>query len=169
MLTTALFLFAIASTVAQAPQAAPGSRAAVGDIAGRGASGPAGSARTLRRGLNRISTAGLQTHTVYRPTNLIAFPAKDTLPIVVWGNGACRMDGLMFERFLTKIASHGFLVVAVGPEGRRARLPTTIGDPPSRGGATGGAPDPGHQLGHQGEPPAPAARCSARSTPGRSR
>ncbi len=60
---------------------------------------------------------GLPTHTVYRPTDLAAFPAKDKLPIVVWGNGACRMDGLMFQRFLTKIASHGFLVVAVGREG----------------------------------------------------
>lgn len=57
---------------------------------------------------------GLPTHTVYRPTDLAAFPASDKLPIVVWGNGACRMDGLMFQRFLTKIASHGFLVVAVG-------------------------------------------------------
>ena len=56
----------------------------------------------------------LPTHTVYRPADLSAFPAKDRLPVVVWGNGACRMDGLMFQRYLTKIASHGFVVVAVG-------------------------------------------------------
>ena len=64
---------------------------------------------------------GLLTHTVYRPTDLTAFPATDTLPVVVWGNGACRMDGLMFQRFLTKIASHGFLVVAVGDKNFRER------------------------------------------------
>src|SRR5258707_615794 len=26
---------------------------------------------------------------VFRPTNLDAFPKKDTLPLMVWGNGGC--------------------------------------------------------------------------------
>ncbi len=47
-------------------------------------------------------------HAIAHPSDLNAPPANDRLPIVVWGNGACRMDGLMFERYLTKIASHGF-------------------------------------------------------------
>ena len=92
---------------------------------------------------------GLPTHTVYRPADLAAFPAKDRLPIVVWGNGACRMDGLMFQRFLTKVASHGFLVVAVGAKDFRAQqagaqaaapAPPAGGAAPARpvgGGGTG--------------------------------
>ena len=56
----------------------------------------------------------LPTHTIYRPTDLSAF-AGGKLPIVAWGNGGCANVGLMFRDFLTEIASHGFLVVAVGP------------------------------------------------------
>lgn len=40
-----------------------------------------------------------------------------SLPLLVWGNGACGNDGLAFEGFLTNIASYGFLVVANGPPG----------------------------------------------------
>src|SRR5262245_3460655 len=35
----------------------------------------------------------LSTHTVYYPTDLSAFPAKGKLPVLVWGNGACRNEG----------------------------------------------------------------------------
>jgi len=52
---------------------------------------------------------GLQ---VYRPQDLAAFPTRDTLPIVVWGNGACLADGSGFAGYLSTIASYGFLVVA---------------------------------------------------------
>jgi dienelactone hydrolase len=73
----------------------------------------------------------LATHTVYRPADLSAFPARDTLPIVVWGNGACRLDGLMYERYLTKIASHGFLVVVVGAKDFRERQATAAAAAPA--------------------------------------
>jgi hypothetical protein len=83
---------------------------------------------------------GLPTHTIYRPSDLTAFPAKDKLPIVVWGNGACSMDGLYFQGFLTKIASHGFLVVVAGRKDERERVaaargavPAASGTPPARG------------------------------------
>ena len=134
MLTTALFLFAIASTVAQSPQPAP---VTVKPSATSRAPEPPGP--PVPRGpyaeVTIDAAEGLPTHTVYRPTDLSSFPAEDKLPIVVWGNGACRMDGLMFERFLTKIASHGFLVVAVGPKG--AREQATKSGTPVGGGATG--------------------------------
>ncbi|MEV4171727.1 alpha/beta hydrolase [Nonomuraea sp. NPDC049709] len=39
------------------------------------------------------------------------------LPIVAWGNGACRADGTWFENFLKELASHGFLVIANGRPG----------------------------------------------------
>src|SRR5690348_9860426 len=49
---------------------------------------------------------------VYRPTALDAFPKKDTLPVMVWGNGGCAIDSTRYAGFLTTIASHGFLVLA---------------------------------------------------------
>ncbi|MFB9317664.1 alpha/beta hydrolase [Cryptosporangium minutisporangium] len=56
----------------------------------------------------------LRNHTIYRPTDLATAPR---LPIVVWGNGACRADGTWFENFLSEIASRGYLVVANGLPG----------------------------------------------------
>jgi hypothetical protein len=52
---------------------------------------------------------------VYRPRDLARFPASDTLPIVVWGNGACMADGSSFAGYLSTIASYGFLVVTSAP------------------------------------------------------
>jgi hypothetical protein len=52
---------------------------------------------------------------VYRPRDLAKFPASDTLPIVVWGNGACLADGSNFAGYLSTIASYGFLVVGSAP------------------------------------------------------
>lgn len=49
-------------------------------------------------------------YTFYRPQVLPDMP----LPLVVWGNGACRDDGLSVSHFLREIASHGYLVVANG-------------------------------------------------------
>jgi dienelactone hydrolase len=59
---------------------------------------------------------GLPTHMVYRPKDLSALGAT-RLPIVVWGNGACVNAGNAFRHFLTEIASHGYLAIAVGPMG----------------------------------------------------
>jgi hypothetical protein len=57
----------------------------------------------------------LPGHTVYRPQNLGA--VSDPMPIVVWGNGACRADGTMFREFLQPLAAHGVLVIASGRPG----------------------------------------------------
>jgi hypothetical protein len=57
-------------------------------------------------------TSGLR---VYRPRVLAKFPGSDTLPIVVWGNGACLADGSDFAGYLSTIASYGFLVVGSAP------------------------------------------------------
>ena len=59
---------------------------------------------------------------VYRPEALEAFPKKDTLPVMVWGNGGCAIDSTRYSGFLTTIASHGFLVMGTVPQegaGRR--------------------------------------------------
>lgn len=57
---------------------------------------------------------GLPGHTIYRPDDLSALNGT-SLPIVVWGNGACANAGNFFAPFLTEISSYGYLVVALGP------------------------------------------------------
>jgi dienelactone hydrolase len=73
------------------------------------------------------AAAGLPTHTVYHPAALSGFSQQNPLPILVWGNGACRNDGRRFEGTLTKVASHGFLVVAVGLFEPKEGAPSTTG------------------------------------------
>ena len=64
-------------------------------------------------------------HVVYRPADLSAFPGQDTLPVVVWGNGGCAIDGTRYGEFLSTIASHGFLVLTtVAIEGEERRQQT---------------------------------------------
>jgi hypothetical protein len=64
----------------------------------------------------------LLTHTVFRPKDLSAFGKKAKLPIIAWGNGACANSPWEHINFLSEVASHGFLVIAIGPmphEGER--------------------------------------------------
>jgi hypothetical protein len=58
----------------------------------------------------------LATHTAYHPTELNSWGPSKRLPIVSWGNGACARNGSAFAAFLTQIASHGYLAIAVGPK-----------------------------------------------------
>jgi hypothetical protein len=53
---------------------------------------------------------------VFYPTTLDPFPKKDTLPLMVWGNGGCAIDTTRYSGFLTTIASHGFLVMGTVPQ-----------------------------------------------------
>ena len=69
-----------------------------------------------------LSESTLPTHTVFRPKDLSAFGDKNKLPIIAWGNGACANSPWEHINFLSEVASHGFLVVAIGPmpqEGER--------------------------------------------------
>lgn len=64
----------------------------------------------------------LLTHTVFRPKDLSAFDGENKLPIIAWGNGACANSPWEHINFLSEVASHGFLVIAIGPmpeEGQR--------------------------------------------------
>ncbi len=79
---------------------------------------------------------GLPTHTVYRPADLAALGTRK-LPVLAWGNGACVALGNRFRPFLTEIASHGFVAIAVGPIGDKAV------EQAASGPATRGAPAPG--------------------------
>lgn len=69
-----------------------------------------------------LSESTLPTHTVFRPKDLSAFGKKNKLPIIAWGNGACANSPWEHVNFLSEVASHGFLVIAIGPmpqEGQR--------------------------------------------------
>ncbi len=65
---------------------------------------------------------------VYRPAALDAFPSKETLPVMVWGNGGCAIDSTHFSGFLTTIASHGVLVIGTVPLEGAARRQETADD-----------------------------------------
>ena len=74
------------------------------------------------------SDSTLATHTVFRPKDLAPFGAKEKLPIIAWGNGACANSPWEHVNFLSEIASHGFLIVAIGPmpaDGQRGGGGTT--------------------------------------------
>ena len=62
----------------------------------------------------------LATHTLYRPRDLSPFGPARRLPIVAWANGGCRSTSGEFRNFLIEVASHGFLVVAIGPAAHSA-------------------------------------------------
>ena len=61
------------------------------------------------------SDSSLPTHTIFKPQDLSKFGPAQQLPILVWGNGACANTPYEHINFLNEIASHGFLVVAIGP------------------------------------------------------
>lgn len=70
----------------------------------------------------------LLTHTIFRPKDLSVFGEKNKLPIISWGNGACANSPSGHINFLSEVASHGFLVIAIGPmpqEGQSGNGQTT--------------------------------------------
>lgn len=62
-----------------------------------------------------VGDTTLLTHTLFRPKDLTPFTGNHKLPVVVFGNGGCRNSSGEFRNFLSEVASHGFLVIAVGP------------------------------------------------------
>lgn len=63
-------------------------------------------------GVTSEGAFGSPGHILFRPADLDAFPKKDTLPVLIWGNGGCAVDSTVYGEFLRTIASHGFLVLA---------------------------------------------------------
>ncbi|MBC6366271.1 alpha/beta hydrolase-fold protein [Algoriphagus sp. AK58] len=60
------------------------------------------------------SATSLPTHTLFQPQDLSKFGGKDKLPVIAWGNGACFDSPFEHVNFLNEVASHGFLVIAIG-------------------------------------------------------
>lgn len=59
--------------------------------------------------------AGLPGFTIYRPANLqAASQVEGALPIVLFGNGGCYRSSYPYAKFLTEVASHGYVAMAVG-------------------------------------------------------
>lgn len=58
--------------------------------------------------------ASLPGMTLYRPQSLIPFGAAKKLPVLLWGNGACVNTTQEHKLFLNEIASHGYLILAIG-------------------------------------------------------
>ena len=56
------------------------------------------------------SRADASGYTIYRPAKM----PRGKLPLVLWGNGGCRDNGLSASHFLREIASHGYFVIANG-------------------------------------------------------
>ncbi|MBN2337726.1 MAG: alpha/beta hydrolase [Acidobacteria bacterium] len=73
---------------------------------------------------------GLPGHTIYRPADLGPFGPQNPLPVMAWGNGGCANSSQMHAPFLVEVASHGYLVVAIGPYRE--------GAPAAKEGMTGG-------------------------------
>jgi len=72
--------------------------------------------------------SGSPGYIVFRPEVLDAFPKKDSLPVMVWGNGGCAIDSTRYSGFLTTIASHGFLVMGTVPQEGAARRQANADD-----------------------------------------
>jgi hypothetical protein len=83
--------------------------------------------------------SSLPTHTIFRPKDLSAFGGRVKLPILAWGNGGCANTPAPHQNYLSEIASHGFLIVAIGP------LPAP-GAGRGGGGAAAGGPSGGTLL-----------------------
>jgi hypothetical protein len=59
----------------------------------------------------RLIEPDFTEHTIYRPDDL---RRAGRLPIIAFANGACRNTSTEYAAFLSELASHGYLVVAVG-------------------------------------------------------
>jgi dienelactone hydrolase len=94
---------------------------------------PAGTGRWPAVAEARADAPG---YTLYRPAQ---WP-DERLPLVLWGNGGCRNNGLSASHFLREIASHGYLVIANGAP--REERPVLASLPPANGPRPAGAPPP---------------------------
>lgn len=62
-----------------------------------------------------VTEKTLQNYTIYRPRSVKAAARHEgPLPILIWCNGACVDSSQDYERMLNEIASHGYVVVAIG-------------------------------------------------------
>ena len=62
-----------------------------------------------------MKETGAEDFVVYRPKDLAyAHARQGKLPLLMWANGGCMDTSAGYERMLTEIASHGYVVMAIG-------------------------------------------------------
>ncbi|MDO3695563.1 hypothetical protein QVZ41_12000 [Wenyingzhuangia sp. chi5] len=62
-----------------------------------------------------VSEKSLSDFVVYRPEKIKKAVKKEgKLPIIVWANGGCMDSSIHHEKLLTEVASHGYIIVAIG-------------------------------------------------------
>ncbi|WP_338243453.1 CocE/NonD family hydrolase [Aurantiacibacter hainanensis] len=81
-------------------------------------------------------------YTLYRPQVLPAEP----MPVVLWGNGGCRDNGLSASHALREFASHGFLVIANGTPRQETAVLLQVPPPPSGAGGPRMLPPPSERM-----------------------
>jgi enterochelin esterase-like enzyme/dienelactone hydrolase len=59
--------------------------------------------------------SGLPGMTIFRPKDVTKFGGESKLPVLLWGNGACANTPEEHKNFLNELASHGYLILAIGP------------------------------------------------------
>ncbi|MBQ7571905.1 MAG: alpha/beta fold hydrolase [Bacteroidaceae bacterium] len=62
-----------------------------------------------------VQEQAMKDFVVYRPKDLLhAHARQGALPVLIFGNGGCADTSVGYERMLTEVASHGYIVVAIG-------------------------------------------------------
>ena len=62
-----------------------------------------------------VKEAAMPDFVVYRPKDLLHAHARcGALPVLLFGNGGCADTSVGYERMLSEVASHGYIVVAIG-------------------------------------------------------
>ena len=62
-----------------------------------------------------VTEKTLPDFVVYRPNNIKKTTTiEGKIPIIVWANGGCMDSSIHHERLLTEVASHGYMVIAIG-------------------------------------------------------
>ncbi|MBQ6064482.1 MAG: alpha/beta fold hydrolase [Prevotella sp.] len=62
-----------------------------------------------------VKEATMADFVVYRPKDLLHAHARcGALPLLLFGNGGCSNTSVGYERMLSEVASHGYIVVAIG-------------------------------------------------------
>ena len=62
-----------------------------------------------------VSDNSLSDYVIYRPQNLQQIKERiGTIPLFIFANGGCNDTSIPHEKFLSEIASHGYIVIALG-------------------------------------------------------
>ncbi len=62
-----------------------------------------------------VSDRSLPDYVIYRPKNLKQLKKKSgNVPLFIFANGGCNDTSIPYERYLSEMASHGYMVIALG-------------------------------------------------------